>query len=383
MTLSAPTVFDFESTLALVRKILPFNALNEAYLDRLLSRSTISVFCQDETICCEDISGESQLTYLLQGRLRITDTEHIQQDIVAGEPNLSSPLLPLDVTACQLVAQTDCALFTVQREMADELLMWNQLSDCLHVEFASHHKLVHDLHWKLSVLKSSLFLKASPLHVNTIIESAVPRWVTEGVDIVREGEMGEACYFIKQGRAEVYIGHGSSRVTLAQLGPGQCFGEDALLTNRPRNASVKMITDGELMVVSADVLHQAQTCPEVPMISTMREFDLLKRKGAVVVDVRTEDEYQSAHLPMAINAPLGLLFLKAKMLDRTATYVCYCTTGRRARVAAYLLSTWGFEAVAIWPEDGCDIFEGTWRERRNYVLKNGEPIQGRQLESNE
>lgn len=382
MTATIASVFDFESTLQLIRKILPFNALNDAYLDRLLSSSTISVFCQGDSIAEVDGSDNTQLTYLLHGAIDVFDGSGMVQVVMADELNLSASLLPLDfsnVSPCTLIAKTDCALFSVSRELADELLLWNQLSDCLHVEFASHNELVADIHWKLSILKSSLFLKVSPLHVGTIIDSAVSVPVTQGDVIIREGDDGDHCYFIKRGRVEVYKGSDNNPTVLAHLGPGQCIGEDALLNQCARSASIRMLTDGELVMVSSDLLLQSRECPEVPSVSTADELETLRAQGVVLVDVRTEEEYQSSHLPMAINVPLGLLSLKAQLLDLSSTYVCYCATGQRAKVATYLLRKWGYNARALQVNDD-DALQDTWRERRNYILRNGEPIQGRSLE---
>lgn len=56
--------------------------------------------------------------------------------------------------------------------------------------------------------------------------------------IIRQGEPGDKFYLIKEGTVEVRVGEGSANMQVATLGPGQFFGEMALLENQPRNATV-------------------------------------------------------------------------------------------------------------------------------------------------
>ena len=68
-----------------------------------------------------------------------------------------------------------------------------------------------------------------------------------GQTLLREGEAGDCCYFLKSGRAQVLKAEGSGEQLLAELETGACFGEEALLEDRPRNASVAMIEDGSVL----------------------------------------------------------------------------------------------------------------------------------------
>jgi len=64
-----------------------------------------------------------------------------------------------------------------------------------------------------------------------------------GEAITREGEDDDGLYIIVDGTAEVRIGHGATRRAVAELGPGQFFGEMALLTGETRSATVIAATD--------------------------------------------------------------------------------------------------------------------------------------------
>ena len=74
--------------------------------------------------------------------------------------------------------------------------------------------------------------------------------ISTGEDIVRRGEAGEECYVLMRGRVEVLAGgaRGEER-RLATLGPGSLFGEAALLTHEPRNATVRALESCTLLAL--------------------------------------------------------------------------------------------------------------------------------------
>ncbi len=74
--------------------------------------------------------------------------------------------------------------------------------------------------------------------------------VSAGTTIIRQGEPGEACYLVRSGQVEVLAQQdGTAERSLATLGPGTLFGEAALLTEAPRNATVRALEPCELLVV--------------------------------------------------------------------------------------------------------------------------------------
>jgi CRP-like cAMP-binding protein len=67
--------------------------------------------------------------------------------------------------------------------------------------------------------------------------------------IVWESEPGEECYLLRRGRAEVVIeqGEGGGERSLATVGPTSLLGEAALLTDEPRNATVRTLEPCDLL----------------------------------------------------------------------------------------------------------------------------------------
>lgn len=67
--------------------------------------------------------------------------------------------------------------------------------------------------------------------------------------IFRAGEEGDALYIVIRGKVEVIEGGGQDCHSLAELGPGQAFGEMALLSGEPRTATIRAAGPVELLAI--------------------------------------------------------------------------------------------------------------------------------------
>ena len=73
---------------------------------------------------------------------------------------------------------------------------------------------------------------------------------------LREGELGDKVYVLEQGRVQVVKKVGEEERVLKELGPGDCFGEMALLDISPRSATVRAVEDCRALEVPASTLYQ-------------------------------------------------------------------------------------------------------------------------------
>lgn len=71
----------------------------------------------------------------------------------------------------------------------------------------------------------------------------------------REGEPGDFLFVLEAGRVSVLKRRGDQQVVLNELGPGDCFGEMALIDLSPRSASVLALEDCAAIQISAAGLH--------------------------------------------------------------------------------------------------------------------------------
>jgi len=70
------------------------------------------------------------------------------------------------------------------------------------------------------------------------------------------------------------------------------------------------------------------------------------KTGALVVDVRTEDEFMDEAFPGAVNIPLGELQSRMQELEpKERPIVLYCASGARSAMAARILKMSGWKDV--------------------------------------
>ncbi len=104
------------------------------------------------------------------------------------------------------------------------------------------------------------FLQTVPLFADIDSESCLRSLVSvlervhfsAGQQIFGQGEVGHLIYILISGKVRVHAGN----LTLAELTPGQAFGEMAVLDSQPRSAAVTAIEDGQCWVLSQAQVHQ-------------------------------------------------------------------------------------------------------------------------------
>jgi CRP-like cAMP-binding protein len=97
-----------------------------------------------------------------------------------------------------------------------------------------------------------LFSELSHEDLERIGRVAVPRSFPKGVRVFHEGDQSDACYVVRSGDLRVTRQHPDGRaIALATLGPGDFFGELAMLDGEARSASVETLTDCEVLALPA------------------------------------------------------------------------------------------------------------------------------------
>jgi CRP/FNR family transcriptional regulator len=120
----------------------------------------------------------------------------------------------------------------------------------------------------VELLKSvALFSDLGEDELERFSHVAVPRSFPAGTRVFHEGDSSDACYIVKSGSFRVTREHSDGRaITLATLGPGEIFGELAMLDGDKRSASAEALSDGELLALPAgDVRALLARHPEIAL----------------------------------------------------------------------------------------------------------------------
>lgn len=329
--------------LEVAQAFVPLCILKRSYLEYLLQQASVDYVCAGQRLF-EQGTCDYRHQYLLNGRICLSYASGYTESISAKDAIF--PLANEMPRPCDGVAETDCTVLRLDSDRLDRILSWSQIADYLLSELSIERDLDEDIAWIKTVLNSNLFYKVPPVNAERILDRMVPQVVMEGEVIVRQGEIGNCCYFLKEGTARVTRRDETGSVQhLADIGVGRCFGEDALVYETLRNANVTMTNDGVLMRLSKEDFKLLLLEPQVEEVA--EEDFASMTEPPVYVDVRSQSEYDQGHLVLAANIPLNLLSLKKRLLRPDVPYVFYCDTGRRSRAAAYLLGKLGFNTFAL------------------------------------
>ncbi len=336
---------------ALLRRFVPLDSLSEDSLARLAAEMRAERLSAGTTLYGPETEPRAYFL-LLEGEVAITDPEGGTETVGAGTGPARFPLGQARARRCRAVARSDVRCLVVDHATLDAFVTWEQsashATSALRVGEArdADDWLADD--WMARMLQSQVFHHVPPVNLQAMFMRMEPRPVQAGEVVVRQGEPGEYYYVIKRGRFAVWRCSEStgSTVRLAELGSGDGFGEEALLAEGTRNATVTAESDGTLMRLSKRDFDELLKAPVVRRVD-YAEAQALVEQGAKWLDVRLESEHEQHGLPGALNVPLYLLRVKGRRLPRRHAYIAYCDTGNRSSVAAFLLNELGYDVRVL------------------------------------
>jgi len=281
-----------------------------------------------------------QSLFLLQGELLLSFEGGGTEVLVGGTPEAAQPLNRRAQALARSKAITDVDLLALDDELLDVVATWDHAvrSDTRFTSGA----------FSLNSLRSGAFAQLPSAHVGELLQRFQPMQVRRGDTVIREGDEGDFYYVIESGRFQVERLLGGAHVVLAELKPGEAFGEEALASDAKRNASVRALTDGRLLRVGRSDFNELLREPLLHRLGFPEGLERV-RAGALWLDVRYPSEYQHDRLPKALNVPLGEVRNMFEVLDRGREYIVYCQSGRRSAAAAFLFAQRGFR---VWLLEG-------------------------------
>lgn len=110
-----------------------------------------------------------------------------------------------------------------------------------------------------------LFIALAPEELEQVARVAVPRRFAANQVVFREGDASDTCYVIRDGHVRAVRAHLDGRtITLAQFGPGDFFGELAMLDEERRSATIETLEETEaLAILGADMRRLLREHPEI------------------------------------------------------------------------------------------------------------------------
>ena len=291
---------------------------------------------------------QGQVVYLTKGELKVDQTDGSTRLFVGGSGEALMPLSAGGAAPTSAKAITDVELLRFDEDTLDIVVTWDQMATPAGERDANE---TTDWRTKSGIFAAhnfadGVFATLPPANIDTLLGRFRRVAAKRGEVVVRQGDPGDYYYVIDRGRCVVTREIAGATVELAQLKGGDTFGEEALLADGARNATVTMKTDGVLLRLDkADFVALLKE----PLLRRLSAAEAVQRvaAGAVWIDSRFSAEYRIDGLPGALNIPLSEMRRAVTMLEPGKEYIVYCQSGRRSSAAAFLLSQKGYRASLL------------------------------------
>lgn len=337
---------------AFVRRLKPFRDSDAIEVNALLP-----LFARQSVFAGKALDLRTwvgQLVYLVKGELKLDLPDSSTQVLVGGMDDTLQPLGRWGGMPCAAKAITDIELLLLNEDKLDEWLVLEQL-DSVRGEGEVNPGVddTKPVDWRMienmfaaESLRGGIFKALPVAEMQALLRRFERIHVRCGETLVRQNEEGDFYYLIESGRCTVSRHVSGSPLILAELGAGDAFGEEALVNDTSRNASVVMKSDGMVLRLSkrdfVDLLRSRILHPV-----SRAEAEGRVANGALWLDVRFAAEYQFDGIKGARNIPLGSLREACGLLDPQQEYIVYCQNGHRSAAAAFLLAQRGFRACLL------------------------------------
>ena len=305
----------------------------------------------------KDRPKAAQAVFLLHGELLIAYREGGTLVVVGGTEESRQALNRQSRSIGRTKAITDVDLLSVDDDVLDILATWDQVAaggaGTDSAMGRTDARLITGA-FSLSTLRSGAFAQLPAAHIDELLKKFERVHTERGQIVVKEGDEGDFYYVVESGRYQIERLVGGAKVVLAELKSGDAFGEEALVSEAKRNATVVALGDGVLLRLDRQHFNSLLREPLLRRIN-FEDGAARVRGGALWLDVRYPSEYQYDKLAGAINVPLAEVRNMFAVLDRTKEYIAYCQSGRRSAAAAFLFAQRGFKVWVL--EGGLKVVE--------------------------
>lgn len=351
---------------SILRDLVPLNSLSARQFEDISRQVVVEQVRAGQFLFLQG-DRDNRTIYLLDGEINFVDTRgRISGVVHAGTDPSRYPLANHQPRMVSARAARGSVIACIDSGRLDVLLTWDQSAVRCEVVDIGAGK---GDDWQTRMLQSDVFVKMTPADTQRLFRSMESVPVRTGEVVIHQGDVGDYFYILSKGRCSVTrkVASNGWEVPLAELTAGDSFGEEALVSEARRNATITMLTDGTLMRLSKQNFLELLKKPLVHYVDYEHAAEMVKESG-IWLDVRVPEEHARQALEGSINIPLSAIRDKASKLSVNQLYIICCDTGRRSASAAFLLSQRGFEVYVL--EGGLNRAQGAL-ERALTDTRNG------------
>ncbi|MDX1481515.1 MAG: cyclic nucleotide-binding domain-containing protein [Woeseiaceae bacterium] len=330
----------------LLKRFSPLDGLKHDNLAALAGKVQIRELSPSQFLFKEG-DTEKRTVYVVSGTLELLDNGQVSETITGGTDAAINPVAPVFPRQVAARARDRVQYIAIDSDLLDVMLTWDQTGTYEVSELQGAAEVGGD-DWMTILLQAKAFHRIPPANIQAIFMRMQQINYKAGDVVVKQGTEGDYFYVLTRGKCLVTRETPLNKdgIKLAELTVGDTFGEEALISDAKRNATVTMLTDGSVMRLGKD---DFKTLLNEPMLNWVSYADAQKivSDGGQWLDVRLPSEFENHHLEGSINIPLYFIRLKIGTLEPDRDYVICCDTGRRSSAGAYILSERGYKAHVL------------------------------------
>jgi CRP-like cAMP-binding protein len=337
-----------EASVHLLKTLAPLDGLKRENLAALAKKVAVRTMPAGRMLFKEG-DTDKRTVWVIDGMVEIREGERTIAMIRGGTREARTPLHPELPRRVSARAVDEISYLSIDSELLDVMITWDQTGQYEVSELQRHVDGQGDNDdWMTTLLQTNAFHRIPPANIQAIFLRLQRVPFRAGDVVIKQGDEGDFFYIIVSGKCVVTRETPLNRdgIKLAELGVGDTFGEEALIAEAKRNATVTMVTDGSLMRLNKNDFRELMNEPLLQWVTSERAREIVA-SGGRWLDVRLPSEFQNMSIEGSVNIPLYFIRLKLSTLDPKIPYVVYCDTGRRSSAAAYILVERGFEAYVL------------------------------------
>ncbi len=336
-----------EASVQLLKSFAPLDGLKRDNLAALAKKVVVRTMPAGRPLFKEG-DTDRRTVWLVSGMVEVREGDHTIAMIRGGSPESRTPLYPQIPRQVTARAVDEVSYLSIDSELLDVMITWDQTGTYEVAELQAQLEGGSGDDWMTTLLSTKAFHRIPPANIQAIFMRLQRVPYRAGDVVIKQGDEGDFFYVIVSGKCVVTRETPLNKegIKLAELGVGDTFGEEALIAEAKRNATVTMLTDGVLMRLNKQDFRELMNEPLLQWVGYDRAREIVARGGRWL-DVRLPSEHQNLSIEGSLNIPLYFIRLKLTTLDRNVPYVVYCDTGRRSSAGAYILVERGFDAYVL------------------------------------
>ncbi|MGF1546208.1 MAG: cyclic nucleotide-binding domain-containing protein [Thiotrichales bacterium] len=330
-----------------LRQLAPLALVKSDTLDFIIKYSKIYRSPKDSDLTTE-VDNPAQYLFLLDGTIAILQDGAVVSHISHQHDIAKYQINHVDPKKFRVIAAGDIVYVTISKREFDMSVSWQQVGG-YEVEDIATDDNPNEQDWMARFLRNPIFYKIPSDNLQTLFYRLKPIKVAVGDVVVSQGEAGDFFYVVASGKCQVIrqFSVDSRPMAVAELNPGDLFGEEALIVGTPRNATVKATREGVIMRLSKDDFLKLVNEPATRWIKYGDAARMIKAQQANLIDVRLPNEFQKSRINQSCNLPLPIIRRKLEQLTHDKPYIVYCDSGKLSQAAAFILEQHGYVAHVL------------------------------------